>query len=66
MKILNYILKILIYTGELILSILIVLTLNIFIDLDNISLILVILIYILLPSEKTVLGWMKILDDIWK
>lgn len=66
MKISDYILKILIYTGELILSILIVLTLNIFIDLDNISLILVILIYILLPSEKTVLGWMKILDDIWK
>lgn len=66
MKILGYILKILIYTGELILSILIVLTLNIFIDLDNISLILVILIYILLPSEKTVLEWMKILDDIWK
>lgn len=66
MKILGCILKILIYTGELILSILIVLTLNIFIDLDNISLILVILIYILLPSEKTVLGWMKILDDIWK
>lgn len=66
MKILGYILKILIYTGELILSILIVLTLNIFIDLDNISLILVILIYMLLPSEKTVLGWMKCLDDIWK
>lgn len=66
MKISDYILKILIYTGELLLSILIVLTLNIFIDLDNISLILVILIYILLPSEKTVLGWMKLLDDVWK
>lgn len=64
MKILYYIVKILIYTGELILSILIVLTLNIFIDLDNISLILVILIYILLPSEKTVLGWMEFLNDI--
>lgn len=64
MKILEYIVKILIYTGELILSILIVLTLNIFIDLDNISLILVILIYILLPSEKTVLGWMEFLNDI--
>lgn len=64
MKILGCILKILIYTGELILSILIVLTLNIFIDLDNISLILVILIYILLPSEKTVLGWMEFLNDI--
>lgn len=64
MKILEYIVKILIYTGELILSILIVLTLNIFIDLDNISLILVILIYMLLPSEKTVLGWMEFLNDI--
>lgn len=64
MKTLDYIVKILIYTGELILSILIVLTLNIFIDLDNISLILVILIYILLPSEKTVLEWMKFLNDI--
>lgn len=64
MKISGYTLKILIYTGELILSILIVLTLNIFIDLDNISLILVILIYILLPSEKTVLGWMEFLNDI--
>lgn len=64
MKTLDYIVKILIYTGELILSILIVLTLNIFIDLDNISLILVILIYILLPSEKTVLEWMKFLNDV--
>lgn len=64
MKILEYIVKILIYTGELILSILIVLTLNIFIDLDNISLILVILIYMLLPSEKTVLRWMEFLNDI--
>lgn len=64
MKILGCVLKILIYTGELILSILIVLTLNIFIDLDNISLILVILIYMLLPSEKTVLRWMEFLNDI--
>lgn len=64
MKTLDYIVKILIYTGELILSILIVLTLNIFIDLDNISLILVILIYILLPSEKTVLEWMKFLNNV--
>lgn len=64
MKILGCTLKILIYIGELILSILIVLTLNIFIDLDNISLILVILIYILLPSEKTVLRWMEFLNDV--
>lgn len=51
MKTLEYTL---IHIAELLLSILIVLGLNIFIDLDDISLALIIILYFLLPSGEKV------------
>lgn len=51
--------KHIIHLIELVLSILIVLTANLFIPLDKVSLVLVIIIYLLMPSSETVIKWRK-------